>query len=276
MPETAKNISDSVNWHMEWAHPLMFAIPEMNELTEAGFFGGGTSLVRTPFRQDNHPGGGDPAFSMSTTFWIPLSGHLKITSASGTVEGGPGNLFLRPLYIRHRVEISGDFHHIYFRCRNLQLNKIAMYPFPDAELASLVVEKLSRESLERGPYSGATIRHLAGLLFQLLERTLTLRSARIDQLMTLLIKSPAVLWNTSKLARKLNMSDSLLYKLCRVHYGRSPTQLIREVKMRQADELMATGRPPLEDVARRLGYSSAFAFSKAYFQTTGRRPGRRA
>jgi len=74
------------------------------------------------------------------------------------------------------------------------------------------------------------------------------------------------------LAKKMNMSPSLLYQLCRKLHGRSPRELIADIKFRFASELLRRTDDRLDAIANAVGYSSAFAFSKAFFKHTGKRP----
>ncbi len=274
MPESSKKISKSTYWPVSWLHLLPFGRPELEPLTRAGFREGGIAEVATPFRGDTDftpQNGPDMA-----TIWIPLAGTAVIECARDTFTAPPGTLAVRPGFAPHRLTLEGTegFRHLYFRCRNPHLDRLAIRPFPDYALAHWLSEKIHRDLLEPGRGDPAAARDFAAALTRLLVQALEVAPSRLDRAVALLIARPQTLWTPARLARKLGISTSLLYARCREEYGAAPSELIRKIKMRQADELLAATGNDLETIARLLGYSSAFAFSKAYFKTTGRRPGR--
>ena len=49
---------------------------------------------------------------------------------------------------------------------------------------------------------------------------------------------------------------------------------LRELRIRQARQLMADRRTPLAEVAQRTGYADVYAFGKAFKKVTGLAPGK--
>jgi len=54
--------------------------------------------------------------------------------------------------------------------------------------------------------------------------------------------------------------------------GMPPMQYLLEWRMAIAKDLLLHERPPLADVAEKVGYQSASAFSTAFTRTTGTAP----
>ena len=277
MSSKLKKISDSVKWEIVWSKSLPLNEPELEPLLNAGFFVAGIAEVSGPivFRS----GGGtttiDETLYGSTTYWIPLEGRAQVKEENGKITTiAPGNLCLRPLYIRHNTRVmDASFLHVFLRNKNASLAEIRNIDFPDYRFVAELLERIYRESLVMNSNHSNIVRNLSATLASLLERAVCFEPDRIDAIFQYIVKNPKVLWTTAKLAHKLNVSESLLYKLCLKRYQKSPSRIIGEIKIRQANELLYNTDSQLESIAEQLGYSSAFAFSKAYFKLAGFRPG---
>ncbi|MCD6013729.1 MAG: todS [Flavipsychrobacter sp.] len=75
------------------------------------------------------------------------------------------------------------------------------------------------------------------------------------------------------LAYHMNMSERQFYRLAKKLTGCTPAQLIREVKLQKAYELLLGGTIyKLDDVARRVGYEDTAYFSRQFMERFGKRP----
>lgn len=273
-----EKISNSGRYTIDWLHLFPFSVPEVaDELRECGIFEGGVACVHGPSDVGNGFQVAFDAAANSATLWIPLSGNVEIQFRGGSFRCGPGDLLIRPLYIRHRVVFRDDrpFTHIYFRRHAHKDEDIRMAPFPEYAWCGQLAERIYHENLSRRRLCRDSLRYLTGLMRVLLQRVESVGDPGLGGWTGLIIRHPEELWTTSKLARKLKISDSLLYKRCIEYYHKPPSEVIAELKMRLADELLIATDRNLEEIARQLGYSSAFAFSKAYRKVTGCRPGAR-
>jgi AraC-like DNA-binding protein len=79
-------------------------------------------------------------------------------------------------------------------------------------------------------------------------------------------------WTVRDLAARTAVSRSLLDQEFRAVLGRSPIRYLTEWRMHLADDLLATTDTPVATVARRVGYDSAEAFSRAFKRARGRSP----
>lgn len=75
------------------------------------------------------------------------------------------------------------------------------------------------------------------------------------------------------IAKQLNMNRSLLSRKFTKETGRSLSEYILELKIREAIRLLGDGKYRCAQVADQLGFSSASRFSKAFQQITGETPG---
>ncbi|WP_333769404.1 AraC family transcriptional regulator [Streptomyces sp. IBSBF 2435] len=95
---------------------------------------------------------------------------------------------------------------------------------------------------------------------------------RLTELVSLLDAHPGRPWTVEGMARVAHLSRSSLGERFRRELGRSPAQVLREVRMRHARELLAGTNRPVEQIAFTVGYGSAAAFSRAFSADHGSSP----
>jgi signal transduction histidine kinase/DNA-binding response OmpR family regulator len=75
------------------------------------------------------------------------------------------------------------------------------------------------------------------------------------------------------IAYELSISERQLYRLSKSLTGCTPAQLIKEVRLQKAYELLLTGDIyKVEDVSRRVGFETPAYFSRQFFERFGKRP----
>jgi AraC-like DNA-binding protein len=84
--------------------------------------------------------------------------------------------------------------------------------------------------------------------------------------------SPGHRWTVAELASHAAVSRSLLDDRFRQVLGRSPIRYLTEWRMHLADELLGTADITVLDIARRVGYVSEEAFSRAFKRERGLSP----
>lgn len=79
--------------------------------------------------------------------------------------------------------------------------------------------------------------------------------------------------SVNDLAYELSMSERHLHRTAKSLTGYSPSQLIKEVKLQKAYQLLQSGEiNKIDDVARRVGFEKASYFSQQFFERFGKRP----
>ena len=79
--------------------------------------------------------------------------------------------------------------------------------------------------------------------------------------------------SVTDLANELAVSERQLYRLSKNLTGCSPAQLIKEVRLQKAYELLLSGDIyKVDDVARRVGYGPTTYFSRQFLERFGKRP----
>lgn len=275
MAEIVKEISESRNMRtLKYCRTLPFQSEVLKPLRDFGIFEGGVAMLT-----------GTPPFVWNsakqadgfTILWFVLAGHIAIENEKGMrMEGKQGALLLRPSTESQRItSYEREFEHLYFKLKQPNVPGMTSRAAVNMEDLRNLVEMLWLEySIRRRNFS-EMLYYLCGLIRILVERNLAgeKTSMRIEKLFQLLEESPGEKWTVQRLARAMNMSPSLLYKLCCQNCGMGPSRLIQKVKMLHAYGLLCNGGETLEEIAASLGYSSAFAFSKVFTKFYGRRPG---
>ena len=126
-----------------------------------------------------------------------------------------------------------------------------------------LVEVLLVEALRFRSASAA--REEQGLLAGLSDPSLaqTLREIHVDV---------ARHWTVEQLARTAGMSRAVFAERFTRKIGMPPMQYLLEWRMAVAKDILRTERPSLAEVADRVGYQSASAFSTAFTRLTGTSP----
>lgn len=101
-----------------------------------------------------------------------------------------------------------------------------------------------------------------------------LRDPVVAPALALLHGDPARRWTVGDLASEVAVSRSVLDERFRQVLGRSPIRYLTEWRMHLAEELLDTTELGVVPIARRVGYESEEAFSRAFKRAHGDSPGR--
>jgi AraC-like DNA-binding protein len=99
-----------------------------------------------------------------------------------------------------------------------------------------------------------------------------LRDPVLAPALSLLHNSPEHKWTVAELASGAAVSRSILDERFRLVLGRSPIRYLTEWRMHLAEELLTTTDLGVVMVARRVGYDSEEAFSRAFKRANGLSP----
>ena len=219
---------------------------------------------------------GDPPFywraraignqQIFSNLWFILSGHVTIECDGRCYEGTPGCAMLRSSGLNEKIIChSTEFEHVYFQLYCYAQPGIIVRQTPDGFLTKELVMYLHRaEKADRSAFQ---------LLSSVIQAHLTeeMQSKKFDRLLVDFERN--VRYDVKTFAQKAGMSISTFQRFCLHHYGKSPQEVRMEFRMKKAISLLTGTNETLESIASMLGYSSAFAFSKAYMRYFGRRPG---
>jgi AraC-like DNA-binding protein len=151
--------------------------------------------------------------------------------------------------LRRVVELIGEEADARRPCRDLILERL---------VEALLVEALRFRSASASSEEQGL---LAGLSDPALARTL--REIHVDV---------ARRWTVEQLAHTAGMSRAVFAERFARKIGMPPMQYLLEWRVAIAKDLLRSERPSLAEVAERVGYQSASAFSTAFARLTGRSP----
>lgn len=223
--------------------------------------------------------------------------HFAVLTAEGgaryrtnRISAGlqPGSLFLAPARSPHEYYVeSGMWRAVWFTFSEEAplwcalpkepMVRSACY-LPDIERSA---EGFWAECLRHHPDSEKVARLHAEVLVAYLRRELAggedlrMRVARskFDRLLNVVSQRLEEPWSVHSMAALAGLSPTHLYRMCVQLAGRSPLALVTRLRVQRAEELLLEYDWPLDTVAERVGYASAYAFSRAFLRERGVRPG---
>ena len=106
------------------------------------------------------------------------------------------------------------------------------------------------------------------------ERDHVLAEGPIGHALALMRASPEQDWSLDSLAMAVGMSRSLLARRFTEKVGEPPLAYLTRLRMDIASKLLETTAEPISRVAELVGYTSEFAFNRAFERKLGVPPGR--
>jgi AraC-like DNA-binding protein len=153
-----------------------------------------------------------------------------------------------------------------------------------SELFVSAIPELLRESAHGGAGSAAIVTCVMRRIVTLLVREgwpestlipaarLGAQTQRLQQVVELMRKDPARNYTLDSLCSAAGMSRTVFHKSFTAAYGCSPLVLLREMRLKKAEELLTQTDLPIKSIAARLGYRSRSYFSSAFKQAYGSDP----
>ena len=96
---------------------------------------------------------------------------------------------------------------------------------------------------------------------------------KIKRALSMLQADPAKRWTVERLARAVGLSRAAFARRFAAVSGRSPLRYLTELRLALAANLLETTDDSLAELALRVGYTSEFAFSRAFKRKHGVAPG---
>jgi AraC-like DNA-binding protein len=112
-------------------------------------------------------------------------------------------------------------------------------------------------------------RYLAGLPEEQTGWLAGLRDRTVGRALATLHARPGEAWTLEKLAREVGLSRSALAERFAHFVGDPPMQYLARWRMQVGARLLSDGQAKVSAVARRVGYESEAAFSRAFKKSTG-------
>jgi AraC-like DNA-binding protein len=214
---------------------------------------------------------------------LPLSSPYRVFRHEGPDEVQPGQVLLLPSGTWHRTEVRKEaLHLLVVQWRDLDL---APWPLPHAGIHPDTHGRLLSHThwlmtlnTQQDERTQDMRRHLLWLMLaELNSATVEPTTVKTDEdLATAALQHMAYThehpWSLSELARHYGVSASRLGQLIRRRTGQSMSDHLRQARLEHALNLIRQTRLPLQTIATKVGYRSAFHVSTAITRYCGRSP----
>jgi AraC-like DNA-binding protein len=237
----------------------------------------------------DHDGAGLPTPAAGQVHFIAvLHGAGVLPCAGGALAVKAGQLLLLPRYAAPQPSAGLVLAHCLLSANLLDGRSLFDFlPTPhmmDAsgtELFTSAIPEMLREAAHGGLGSAAIVTCLSRRLVTALVRDAWPNSAEIQlcgvsskleqlrKIFDLMNKDPAREYTLDSLAEAAGMSRTLFHRLFTETYGGSPLSLLREIRLKRAEELLAHTDMPIKTITGRLGYRSRSHFWKLFKDAHG-------
>ena len=158
----------------------------------------------------------------------------------------------------------------------------SVHDYPHASLLLQLVEAMLAESVSGAPDAAASLGLLAQSLLHYVARPFRMHEPPHDQALRQQLTelwgevagSLDHPWTVAELSERVALSEGHFYREVRRLLGQRPMAILVRLRMERACALLQTTELTLDIIAEQLAYSSAYAFSHAFTQYLGVRPGR--
>lgn len=235
------------------------------------------ALYRIPLAGISHAGPGfyflrhNPHF---TQILVCFGGSGQVLIDGQWVACETGDAYLTPPHARHGyrenpglgrwkicwVQYFEDDQHAPSGTRQPALLRVDWRPL------SAAIDCLHRELM--GSAEQAMMQHWAFLVHAHVQRAIG-PETRLRPLWERVSADLGHPWSVEELAEIVSMSPEHLRRVCHAEAARSPMRHVAELRMRAAATLLASESYSVSEVAERVGYDNAFAFSTAFKRHTG-------
>ncbi|WP_020652040.1 helix-turn-helix domain-containing protein [Massilia niastensis] len=237
----------------------------------------------------DHPGTGMPAPAAGQVHFIAvLHGAGMLACAGGPRAVRAGQLLLLPRDAAPQAGAGLELAHCLLGARLLDGRSLFDFlPLPHtldaggSELFTGAIPEMLREAAHGGPGSSAIVTCLARRLVTTLVRdawpdATAIQPAGVDskreqlrRIIELMRKDPARDYTLDGLADAAGMSRTVFHREFKQAYGGSPLSVLREIRLKRAEELLAHTDMPIKTITGRLGYRSRSHFWKLFKDTHG-------
>lgn len=204
------------------------------------------------------------------------SGSVKILSEQGNLQLNEGDIFFLPKGLQYRVYWSSQNSKIVFS--SFGFTYIPLDTPADLRLQKLncTSDELSlfgelEQNMEVNPSS-------IGNLYRFLGAMLPQMDVEPNSHLDLVVKRSLAYMQAnsthtvSQVARYCGVSECTLFLKFRKQLNQTPVEVRQQILCDKASRLLTTTDLPIEEISRRLGFSSSSYFRKVLKATTGKTP----
>lgn len=174
-----------------------------------------------------------------------------------------------PRLIRMRSEIANSVPGLAVTLRLLSSEATSSHPGKEIlmdRLADVLFVQILRAFVEHEEQEGRALEDRAGLMHALAD-------PELSKALMLMHRKPEHPWTVAELAERVGMSRTAFAVRFKTKAGVGPLEHLTRWRVQKACELLREGKKGVDEVAWRVGYESAAAFSRAFKREVGLSPG---
>lgn len=216
---------------------------------------------------------------------LMVQGQMTFVINDESFTVGPGSLVVTPAGSSYFRRAHGPIEWLYMRVANQPrwspFRKRGGYSrlYESADHMYLLARRILDGHRDRDTFSVRCTLENCQVLLMLLERELAIpdkkATTRIQQMADIcdrIRKDPAGDWSRPVLAQELNVADRHLTRVFQKHYGRSPAQMVTEIRVQCAAERLVNTDESVEAIAAAVGYQSPFGLRRSFLRHMGISP----
>lgn len=211
-----------------------------------------------------------------------LSGSVCYQTAAGRGRAAAGQVMLIPSKLNRVIFLDEESTHIYVRmegdCANFGISSLTVrncMHLDEIEAYSRILLKKNSLAAINRIYRRNILENLSMLFNHELYPGVDRDSPeKITRLLDYLHKEEPGKLSVAHTAKKFGMSLSKYRQFCLKNFSKSPNELLDDIRMSRARALLSYSDWTIDAIASELGYSSRFAFSKAFRRINGVPPGK--
>lgn len=213
------------------------------------------------------------------TLLFTSSGQGKLTTDDSVQIIEPGSMAVLPARTNYRFEINDDHWDMCWILLPEQITWQAIVPSkpeirPTAQALNIfyLCHVIDQERNLDGSFREQSLQQLARYIEINLKAQPAEKEDRLTTAFSQVNQSLHKPWTVADIAHLTYYSEPHLYRLCKERFGKSPKQVIRELRIDRAKQFLTLTDWPIAELAQRVGFSDAFNFSNRFKKEVGISP----
>jgi AraC-like DNA-binding protein len=226
----------------------------------------------------------NPAFNLIIS---TIHGQGQLTTKDKIRTLTAGDLLIAPSNMPHLYKVKKNrWEFIWFHLMDnfmwsyLKQGGIKIRKHEFAEELKHAMQSLISETYHTGRDSQKAVSHFSEIILIYLKRELNLNTEihnhviknRLSGIWDRVNADLSRKWDANTLAGASGYSSAHFTRICKSIYNRTPINMVTNIRMTHAGELLSSGDYTVGETAQLVGYNDTFAFSTAFKRFCGKTP----
>jgi AraC-like DNA-binding protein len=260
---------------------LSLSRPELGLLADAGVTFSGASILHPQYDIARDK----PQWH---TMMYTLAGEGHLVTGGQEYRLKPNTIYIAPAGVEHHYWIEKAPWHLAWACISPD-NRLRFSPSTPMVIHSQspsefdhTIRQIIEESDTRRAECSAMMEGYSRLLYLIIKRDIMAshlppiddRQIIFQQVLREVRNHPAHKWTVESLLKssRIPVSKDRFCQLCAVYLGKTPLNMVKNVRMETAREILSSTDYYVYTIAGMVGYENEYAFSAAFHRETGHSP----